>query len=29
MSADPLGLLRRSFKLPTMARRYPETLASA
>ena len=29
MSADPLGLLLRSFKLPTMAQRYPETLASA
>lgn len=29
MSADPLGLLLRSFKLPTMAKRYPETLASA
>jgi DNA replication protein DnaC len=29
MSADPLGLLLRSFKLPTMAKRYPETLANA
>src|SRR5262245_43785243 len=29
MSADPLGLLLRSFNLPTMAKRYPETLASA
>ncbi len=29
MSADPLALLLRSFKLPTMAKRYPETLASA
>ena len=29
MSADPLALLLRSFKLPTMAARYPELLASA
>jgi len=29
MSADPLSLLLRSFKLPTMAARYPEMLASA
>jgi DNA replication protein DnaC len=29
MSADPLELLLRSFKLATMARRYAETLASA
>ena len=29
MSADALALLLRSFKLPTMAARYAETLASA
>ena len=29
MSADPLAMLLRSFKLPTMAARYAETLASA
>ena len=29
MSADPLSLLLRSFNLTTMAKRYPETLASA
>jgi DNA replication protein DnaC len=29
MSADPLALLLRSFKLPTMAARYPEILVSA
>jgi DNA replication protein DnaC len=29
MSADPLAMLLRSFKLPTMAARYSETLASA
>jgi DNA replication protein DnaC len=29
MSADPLAMLLRSFKLPTMAARYPELLASA
>ena len=29
MSADPLALLLRAFKLPTMAARYAETLASA
>jgi DNA replication protein DnaC len=29
MSADPLAMLLRSFSLPTMARRYPETLATA
>jgi DNA replication protein DnaC len=29
MSADALALLLRSFKLPTMAARYPEMLASA
>lgn len=29
MSADPLAMLLRSFKLPTMASRYPELLASA
>ena len=29
MSDDPLSLLLRSFNLTTMAKRYPETLASA
>ena len=29
MSAEPLAMLLRSFKLPTMAARYAETLASA
>ena len=29
MSADPLAMLLRSFNLPTMARRYPEALATA
>ena len=29
MSTDPLAMLLRSFKLPTMAARYAETLASA
>lgn len=29
MSSDPLAMLLRSFKLPTMAGRYAETLASA
>jgi DNA replication protein DnaC len=29
MSADPVALLLRSFKLPTMAARYPEMLAQA
>ena len=29
MSSDPLAMLLRSFKLPTMAARYEETLASA
>ena len=29
MSSDPLGMLLRSFKLPTMAQRYEETLVSA
>jgi DNA replication protein DnaC len=29
MSTDPLAILLRSFKLPTMAARYAETLASA
>jgi DNA replication protein DnaC len=29
MSADPLAMLLRSFKLPTMAARYPEILTSA
>ena len=29
MSADPLEMLLRSFKLPTMAARYAEALASA
>lgn len=29
MSADPLAMLLRSFKLPTMAARYPELLARA
>jgi len=29
MSADPLAMLLRSFKLPTMAARYAETLTSA
>ena len=29
MSPDPLAMLLRSFKLPTMAQRYEETLAQS